>query len=94
MLSRIPPKAIRLQRLYSQSAPAVNFSRVGRTRAGHVTLASGTAAVTAAALLWYSASKTVHNDASASELIGKAREDLTIGLDDGTLYGVVWGSNR
>ncbi|KAF7972631.1 hypothetical protein HWV62_17284 [Athelia sp. TMB] len=96
MLSRLSVKAIRSQRLYSQSASGAygNFSRPGRTRtAGPVTLASS-AAITAGALLWYSSIKTLHNDASPAELIDKARDDLTIGFDDGALGGVVWGSNN
>ncbi|KZP20852.1 RCC1/BLIP-II protein [Athelia psychrophila] len=96
LVSRLPSKAILLQRLYSQSAPAAygNFRSgpSGRPRTSHVSLASS-AAVTAAALMWYSSSKPVHNDASPAELVEKARDDLAIGFDDGTLGGVVWGSN-
>lgn len=95
MLRRLSStKAPRFQRLYSQSASASKFHG-SRLRCGHVTLASS-AAIATAALVWYSSSKVVHGDESASERILKAREELTIGLagPDGSLNAVVWGSNK
>lgn len=94
MLCRVSSKAPRFQRLYSQSASGSKFHG-SRLRSGHVTLAAS-AAIAAAALVWYSSSKVIHGDESASERILKAREELTIGFDDadGTLGAVVWGSNK